>query len=133
MLRDKIGQASGQVIGTRVLASDAGPRLETTFQAQATVLGVEGTDTATYWSRLRADGTVYGEGNGVLMTSEGAATYTAAGVGHPTGEGMGVSFRGAVYFETNASALDRLNHCAAIYEFAIDADGKCNYEVWEWS
>ena len=133
MLGDKITQETGQVIGTRVLASDTGPKLETTFQAQGTVLGVQGTDTGTYWSVLRADGTLYGEGNGVLMTAEGVATWKGAGVGHPSGEGMGASFRGAVYFETSSATLDRLNHCAAVYEFAIDADGKCHNEVWEWT
>src|SRR5438105_729044 len=70
MLGDKIGEESGQVIGTRVLASDTGPKLETTFQMQANLLGVEGTDIGTYWSVLRPDGTLYGEGNGVVMTAE---------------------------------------------------------------
>jgi hypothetical protein len=133
VLGDKIAQESGQVIGTRVLPSDAGPKLETTFQAHGAILGVDGTDTGTYWTVLRADGTFYGEGSGVLMTPEGVATWKGAGVGHPSGEGMGASFRGAVYFETNAPALDRMNHCAAVYEFAIDPDGKCHNEVWEWS
>jgi hypothetical protein len=133
MLGDKVGQESGQVIGTRVLASDTGPKLETTFQMQTNLLGVEGTETGTYWSVLRQDGTLYGEGNGVVMTAEGPATWKGAGVGHPTGEGMGATFRGAVYFETRSASLDRLNHSAAVYEFAIDGDGKCRNDVWLWS
>jgi hypothetical protein len=133
MLGEKIGQEAGQVIGTRVLSSDTGPRIETTFQNQGTVLGVECTHTGTYWSVLRSDGTLYGEGNGIVMTAEGVATWRGAGVGHPTGEGLAAAFRGAVYFETGSAALDRLNHCAAVYEFAIDADGKCRNDIWEWS
>jgi hypothetical protein len=35
MLGDKLGQESGQVIGTRVLAGDVGPRMETTIQIDA--------------------------------------------------------------------------------------------------
>ncbi len=38
MLGDKIGQEIGQVIGTRVLASDTGPKLETTIQMQGNLL-----------------------------------------------------------------------------------------------
>jgi hypothetical protein len=45
---------------------------------------------------------------------------------------MGTTFRGAIYYETGAASLARLNECAAVYEFAIDADGKCRSEVWEW-
>jgi hypothetical protein len=47
MLGDKIGEESGQVIGTRVLASDTGPKMETTIQMQGSLLGVETNDTAT--------------------------------------------------------------------------------------
>jgi hypothetical protein len=133
MLGDKVGQESGQVIGTRVLASDTAPKMETTFQMQGSLLGVEIMDTGTYWTMLRADGTLYGEGSGIVMTAEGPATWKGAGVGHPTGEGMGATFRGAIYFETSSASLDRLNHCAAVYEFAVDADGKCRSDVWEWS
>jgi hypothetical protein len=133
MLGDKLGQESGQVIGTRILASDAGPRMETTIQMQGSVLGVDTNDTATYWSMLRPDGTMYGEGSGIVMTAEGPATWRGAGVGHPSGEGLGGTFRGAIYYETTAPSLERLNHCAAVYEFVIDADGKCRTEVWEWS
>ena len=133
MLGDKVGQESGQVIGTRVLASDTEPRLETTIQMQGSLLGVETMDTATYWSTLRADGTLYGEGTGIVMTAEGPATWKGAGVGHPTGEGMATTFRGAIYFETRSASLERLNHCAAVYEFSVDADGKCRTDVWEWT
>jgi hypothetical protein len=133
VLGDKIGEESGRVIGTRVLASDTGPKMEITYQMQATFLGVEGTDTATYSNVLRSNGTLHGEGNGVVMTAEGPATWTGAGVGHPTGEGMGATFRGAVYFETRSAALDRLNHSAAVYEFSVDGDGNCRCDFWEWS
>jgi hypothetical protein len=85
-----------------------------------------------YWSMLRPDGTLYGEGSGIVMTAEGPATWKGAGVGHPTGEGMGATFRGAIYFETRAGPLDRLNHSAVVYEFAVDPDGKCRTQVWEW-
>jgi len=133
MLGDKLGEESGQVIGTRVLPGDAGPRMETTIQMQGNLLGVDTADTATYWSMLRSDGTLYGEGTGIVMTAEGPATWKGAGVGQPTGEGMGASFRGAIYFETQAPSLERLNRCAALYEFSVDGDGKCRTEVWAWT
>jgi len=135
MLGEKIGEESGQVIGTRVLPGDAGGiEMEASFQAQGRILGVDGVDTGTYVSRMRPDGTIYGEGQGLLVTADGDfATWKGSGVGHPTGEGMAIQFRGALYYETSSEALDRLNHIVGIYEYDVDADGKTHAVLWEWS
>ena len=83
MLGEKIGEESGKVTSQRVLPNPAGaPKMETSFQATGTILGVPHTTRATYQSVMRPDGAVYGEGNGVAMSKEGdMATWVGQGVG----------------------------------------------------
>src|SRR6184192_1440705 len=68
MLGERISAESGKVTAQRVLPNPGGgPKMETSFQATGTILGVNEADTGTYWSVLRPDGTLYGEGQGILM------------------------------------------------------------------
>jgi hypothetical protein len=68
MLGDKIGGAAGKVTSQRVLPNPSGgPKMETSFQSNGTLLGTDITETGTYWSIVRPDGTLYGEGQGVVM------------------------------------------------------------------
>ena len=134
MLGDKIGEESGLIIGTKVLSVDPSPTLEVSFQAQGRLLGIETTEIGTYTSRMRADGTIYGEGQGVTMAADGStATWKGSGVGRATGEGMAASYRGAIYYSTQSESLARLNEIAAIYEFEVDAAGAVSAVIWEWS
>jgi hypothetical protein len=133
MLGDKIGEESGQITSTKVLSVDPSPLLEVSFQAQGQLLGIETTEVATYTSQMRADGTIYGEGHGVVMASDGSmATWKGSGVGKATGEGMAVSYRGALYYSTQSESLSRLNEIAAIFEFEVDAEGATSTVLWEW-
>ncbi len=133
MLGDKIGEDSGQITGTKVLSVEP-PTLEVSFQAQGRLLGIETTEVATYTSQMRADGTIYGEGQGVVMASDGSvATWKGSGVGRATGEGMAASYRGAIYYSTTSESLSRLNEIAAVFEFEVDAEGATSAVFWEWS
>ena len=59
-----------------------GPKMEITFEGSRTLLGVEGTETVTYCSVVRPDGSVYGEGQGIIMGKQGErATWAGQGVG----------------------------------------------------
>jgi hypothetical protein len=65
MLGEKIGEISGKIIMQRVLPSLGGdPKMETSFRATGSVLGTNVSDTGTYSTVLRQDGTQYGEGDG---------------------------------------------------------------------
>ena len=133
MLGDKIGEAEGQVIGVRVIPGELGPGMETTFRAAGRLLGVETTDTGTYVGRMRANGTIYGEGEGITMGATGEmATWKAAGVGIMSEDGS-VSFRGAIYYDTPSEAWTRLGQIASVYEFEQAADGSVSGTLWEWS
>jgi hypothetical protein len=133
MLGEKIGSESGKVTSQRVLPNHGGdPKIETSFQSSGTLLGVSHSVTATYWSVVRADGSLYGEGQAVVMGKSGElATWVGQGVGTLKKDGS-VSYRGSVYFQTASPAWQRLNRIASIYEFETDPQGNCTSETWEW-
>ncbi len=132
MLGEKIYDATGRRTGTRVLAVDPVPKVETSFEAKGKLLGLDTTEWVTYWSVMRPDGTLYGEAQGVGMTQEGGYTWTAQGLGRFTGGGSAVSFRGAIYFRTATEKLARLNTVAGVFEYEADEDGNSQAQIWEW-
>jgi hypothetical protein len=133
MLGEQIGEERGQITGRRVLPSDGyRPKVEVSFQARGKLLGYEATDLGTYWSTLQENGALYGEGQGVIMTPQGdVAQWVGAGRGRFTEQG-GVSFRGAVYYQTTSERLARLNGVAVVYEHEVGADDSVVTTTWEW-
>jgi hypothetical protein len=133
MQGDKIGEESGKVTSQRVLPNSGGsPKMETSFQANLMLLGVEARDTGTYWSVVRPDGTLYGEGQGIVMGKEGElATWIGQGVGTIKKDGT-VSYRGAVYYQSSSARWSRLNSVAAIFEYEVNAQGNTRSQLWEW-
>jgi hypothetical protein len=133
MLGDKIGTEIGKVTSQRVLANPGGgPKMEISFQASGTILGVKHNTTATYWSVVRPDGTLYGEGQGVVMGEDGSmGSWVGQGVGILK-PGGAVSFRGAVYYQSASPRWSRLNSVASIFEFDQDASGNTKAEICEW-
>jgi hypothetical protein len=133
MLGEKIGAESGKVTSQRVLSNPGGgPKMETSFQATGTLLGANATDTGTYSAVVRSDGTVYGEGQGVVTGKDGdMATWTGQGVGTVKKDGS-VSYRGAIYYQTASPKWSRLNSIAALFEFEVDHQGNSRSELWEW-
>ena len=101
MLGEKIGEISGKITMQRVLPNLGGaPKMETSFQANGSLLGTDLKDTGTYWTVVRPDGTHYGEGQGVMITKDGKiATWTGHGVGTMKKDGS-ATYRGAIYFQT---------------------------------
>ena len=62
MLGEKLGELQGKVTGQRVLPADGGgPKVETSFEVSGNILESGVTMMGTYWSTVRADGTLYGE------------------------------------------------------------------------
>jgi hypothetical protein len=133
MLGAKLGGESGKVTAQRVLSNPGGGlKMETSFQAAGTLLGVKHTSTGTYWSVLRPDGTLYGEGQGFGKGAKGEmATWVGQGVGTVNKNGS-VSYRGSVYYQTSSAKWKRLNSIAAIFEYEVDAQGNTKSELWEW-
>jgi hypothetical protein len=133
MLGEQIYEAHGKRTGRRVLSTDGGTfKVEVSFEATGKLLGFEAFEIGTYWSESRPDGTLYGEGQGVVLTTDGGtATWKAGGVGKFVGGGA-VSYRGAVYFTTATPSLARLNAVASVFEYDVDVDGNTHTKLWEW-
>lgn len=133
MLGELIGQETGQITNIRVLPSPGDPKIEVTFQASGTLLGTHETNMGTYTAVTRPDGTMSGTGQGVVVTENGEkAAWRGDGVGHFTGDGTAVSWRGAIYYQTEAQSLSRLNGIAAVYEYDTNASGKTEARNYEW-
>ena len=133
MQGDKIGESEGKVTTRRVLANPGGgPKMETSFEAHGKLLGGENTEFGTYWSVIRPDGSLYGEGQGIVMGKGGeSATWIGQAMGTTKPDGS-VNFRGAIYYQTTSQAWLRLNTVAAIFEYDVDAQGNNRSVLWEW-
>ena len=133
MLGDKLGEERGKVTGRRVLpCQGTGPMMETTFQAEGSILGIAHRTTGTYSSVMRPDGSVHGSGQGIAMNAEGGgATWVGQGVGRIRKDGS-VSYRGAIFYHTTSIQWARLNGVAAVFEYEVDPQGNTNSEIWEW-
>jgi hypothetical protein len=133
MLGEKVGETSGKITSQRILPNlGGGPKMETSFQANGSLMGVKFREKGTYWTVVRADGTLYGEGQGVITTADGKmATWTGHGVGVTKKDGT-ASYRGAIYYQTMPPKWSRLNKVAVLFEYAVDAEGNTHSEYWEW-
>jgi quercetin dioxygenase-like cupin family protein len=134
-LGEPILDESGTITSTRVLAGGDGqsPRVEVSFQASGQILGIEESSIGTYFSTTRPDGSLYGEGQGIVTTKDGeTAIWRGNGVGRLTGRGSAVRWRGAVYYESSSERLKRLNGLAGIFEYETDENGKTHGRVYEW-
>jgi hypothetical protein len=134
MLGEQIGEETGQITGMRVLPDEgAGAKVEVSFQQSGTLLGAHISDMGTYVSVTRPDGTLFGDGQGVIMTDQGEmAAWRGQGVGRFTGHGTAVAYRGAIYFQTTSERLSRLNGIAVVFEYETDESGKTAAKSYEW-
>lgn len=132
MLGEQIGESRGKRTGRRVVSVDGGFKVEVSFETVGKLYGVEVNEIGTYWSQSRPDGSLYGEGQAVVVSPDGStATWKGQGIGRFVGGGA-VSYRGAVYYSSASPKLARLNTVAAVFEFEVDADGNTTSKLWEW-
>jgi hypothetical protein len=131
MLGEKISETKGKRLVRRVLSVDP-PTAEVSFEDSGNTLGIATTGMGTYTSVVQPDGSIYGEGQGMTMTSDGeAVTWKGSGVGK-FGPGGAVSYRGMLYFRTASQQLARLNNTCGVFEYEVDASGGTTSTVWEW-
>ena len=133
MLKEQISEGRGKVTGRRVIDGPRGHRVETSFEEQVKMLGVDGRGMGTYWAEVRQDGSLFGEGQGVWMGAAGEAVqWRGQGIGIFQPDG-GIKFRGAIYYTTTAERLLRLNRIAGVFEHDVSADGTSTSKIWEWT
>jgi len=134
MLGSKLGYEVGQVTAQRVLGTLHGllPKTEISYHASGMLLDVPETDTVTFWTVSRPDGTLYGEGHGIVIGAGGeTATFLGQGVGTRQPDGS-VSYRGATYYQSSTPKWSHLNRVAAVFELEVDAAGYTKSENWAW-
>jgi hypothetical protein len=132
MLGEKISESRGKRTYRKVLSTDAGLKVEVTCEESGRVIGVEYDGNFTYWAQVRPDGTLYGEGEGFLLTKDGEIiTWKGQGIGKFVGAGA-VSYRGAIYFSTLSEKMARLNGTVGVFEFEVDGVGNTQSTIWEW-
>lgn len=133
MLGEKIGEMSGKINSERVLSvADGGLKMESSFRATGSLLGENVNETGTYWTVVRPDGTLYGEGQGVMILKDGKmATWTGHGVGLTKEDGS-ASYRGTIFFQTMPPQWSRLNKVGVLFEYEIDGEGNTRSDYWEW-
>ena len=134
MLGEKIGQTTGKVTNRRVIPCEgSGVKVEVSFQTTGKLLGHDISEIGTYTSVLKQGGSFYGEGQGVIMTKDGdAITWRGSGAGKPTGKGMGVTYRGAVYYDTSSPKFAQLNSLCAVFDYDVDENGNTSAILSEW-
>ena len=131
MIGDQLGESSGKRLVRRVLSSDP-LTVEVSFEDSGNILGVPTSGMGTYTSVARPDGSIYGEGQGAMMTPDGdGITWKGSGVGK-FGLGGSVSYRGVLYYRTPSQKLARLNNVCAVFEYEVDPAGNTSSKVWEW-
>ncbi len=137
MLGELIFEETGKIIGQRILPVERGPRIEVTFESHGKVLGVASYNRGTYVAEVQPDGSLVGEGQGVVVTPEGIVTWQGKGTGHmvPSGDAVGgytVQYRGAIFPATGSAGLSRLNGMCLAFEFDTDQNDAITARAWEW-
>jgi hypothetical protein len=131
MIGEQISETKGKRLVRRVLSVNP-PSAEVSFEDSGTLLGIAATGIGTYTSSIRADGSLFGQGQGISTTQDGeAVTWTGTGVGK-FGAGGAVSYRGMLFFQTTSQKLARLNNACGAFEHDVDASGNTVSKIWEW-
>ena len=135
MLGELLYEETGNVTGIKVLPPEGGAVvLEVSLQAAGRFQGVEHTSIWTYTSTTRPDGSIFGQGRGVLTTADGDVVHILARASDQSGgPGSPVNYRGAFHFQTRSEKFSRLNGMAAVFEYDVDATGKAAAKIWEWT
>ena len=134
MLGELLGEGSGKTTAVRVLPTEGQQvKVEVSLQGSGKLLGVETTDTVTYWQTIRPGGMLYGEGHWLVMTRDGdLADWTGFGVGKPTGPAPAAHYGVCGAFQTASGKLAPLTSVATVLEYDVAEDGSYHYQIWEW-
>ena len=131
MLGELLGETTGKRIARRVLSTEP-PKVEVSFEESGKMLGVSVSGFGTYWSVVRPDGSIYGEGEGIMISQDGEmCTWKGSGLGKFK-EGGAVSYRGILYYRTTSQKLAQLNTVPGVFEYEVDTSGRTYTKVWEW-
>lgn len=122
MLGEQIGSSTGRRLVRRVVSSDP-MRVEVTFEDSGEMLGVKNNGFGTYTSEMRPNGTIYGEGQGGMITADGEMiAWKGSGLGEMK-PGGAITYRGILYYQTTSQKLARLNTTPGVFVYEVAPDG----------
>jgi len=131
MIGDQIAESKGKRLVRRVISVNP-PTAEVSFEDAGTALGIATNGMGTYTSTIEPDGSVHGNGQGLMMTAEGdAVTWTGTGVGK-FGPGGSVSYRGMLFFRSTSPKFSKINNGCGAFEFEVDGSGNTSSKIWHW-
>ena len=124
---------SGQITGIRVLSTDAsGTTLELNLQLSGTIRGVGENTLWTYTMLQRPDGSLYGQGNGVLTTDNGDVIHLIGSGSGKANPGGTVRFCTMLHPHGATGQNADLNAIGLAGEYEVAADGTATNKCWEW-
>ena len=129
-LGEILGEVNGKVTAMRVLPDG---KMELSQQGTGKLLGSEVREVVTFQIAIRPNGTAYGEGHQIIMSSDGSAVWKGSGVGKPTGYGGGWKYAYAGAFQSISSQKwGRLLDVYTVGEYDLDENGNYHWKAWEW-
>ena len=133
-LGDLVIDETGTVTGIRVLSNDAsGSKLEISLRTTGTIRGVAQSTLWTYSQLIRPDGSIYGEGEGVMTTQDGdVIQLKGSGSGQAEAPGGTINFRTMLHAHTASAKYADLNSIGLVGNYAAAADGSSVNKNWEW-
>jgi hypothetical protein len=88
-------------------------------------------DIGTYTVFERVPGQLYGEGQGITQAGQDGAIWKGHGVGKMAGQGMSMSFRFSLAYQSGASgSLSRLKDILVIGEHEVDEAGNTKTRIY---
>ena len=134
MLGEQIEELSGMVTGQRVMYEEC-RKVEVSIFGSGKFKGIGVTEIWTYYSLHKNDGSIYGEGKGVIMTKNGNehATATGRSIGKHTKSGK-MRYAGTHFYRTNSPReLAFLNNLVAVIEYEVHHESSSYvHKLWEW-
>ena len=132
-LGELVLEDSGQITGIRVLSTDAsGTTLELNLQLSGTIRGVGQNTLWTYTMLQRPDGSLYGQGNGVLTTVNGDVIHLIGSGSGKANPGGTVRFCTMLHPHGATGQNADLNAIGLAGECEVAADGTATNKCWEW-
>lgn len=136
MIGEKIGESTGKTTGRRVVPNgdgNHGMKMELSMEEHGKLFGTEVVNFGTYDAILE-NGHLNGTANGIGMTKDGESIqWTATGRGRFTGKGMGVQWRGSIYYSTQGKLASKVNGQCFVFEYDVDETGNNTQgRVFEW-
>ena len=116
-LGELVLEDNGQITGIRILSTDAsGTTVELSLTLTGTIRGVAQTTMWTYNTTTRADGSIFGQGRGVLTTADGDVVHLVGRASDQSGgPGSPTHYRGAIHFQTSSAKFAKLNGVAGVF------------------